>query len=101
MLENGRYQQAITHYEETLTGLYEHDPDLLLGLATAQFRNDQFEDARASLERLIEHNPEYKSADGHLLYARAVEACGDGGTGQSDRNRSVFFCRNGLAQTVY
>jgi hypothetical protein len=77
LIENGQYEQAIAHYEEALTGLYEHDPDLMLGLATAQFLNEQFGDARATLEQLIEHNPDYKSADGHLIYARAVEACGD------------------------
>ena len=26
---------------------------------------------------MIEYNPDYKSADGHLIYARATEACGD------------------------
>jgi len=77
LIENEQYPQAIVHYEEALTGLYEFDPDLLLGLATAQFGNDQFDDARLTLDRLIEHNPDYKSADGHLLYARATEACGD------------------------
>lgn len=77
LIESGRYSEAIQLYENVLTGLYEHDPDLLLGLATAQFRNDQFAEARQTLELLIARNPDYKSPDGHLLYARAVEACGD------------------------
>ena len=77
LIENGQYQEAIAHYEKALTGLYEHDPDLLLGLATAQFANSQFEDARKTLDRLIEHNPDFRSPEGHLIYARATEACGD------------------------
>ena len=77
LVESGRYAEAIEHYSDALTGLYEHDPDLLLGLATAQFGNGEPENAKATLERLIEHNPEFKSPDGHLLYARAAEACGD------------------------
>jgi hypothetical protein len=77
LMDSGRYQEAISHFENALTGLYEHDPDLLLGLATAQFGNDQCADARQTLERLIEKNPEFRSSEGHLLYARAVEACGD------------------------
>ncbi len=77
LVAGGRYAEAIAHYEQALTGLYEHDPDLMLGLATAQFGNEQFEEARDTLELLIEKNPDYKSPDGHLLYARAVEACGD------------------------
>ena len=77
LMEAGRYQEAIVHYEEALTGLYEQDPDLLLGLATAQFAHDQFEDARQTLDRLMENNPDFRSPDGHLIYARSVEACGD------------------------
>jgi hypothetical protein len=77
LIESSRYDEAIQHYESALTGLYEHDPDLMLGLATAQFGNEQYEDARATLDLLMEKNPDFRSPDGHLLYARAVEACGD------------------------
>ncbi len=77
LLESGHYAEAIEHYESALTGLYETDPDLLLGLASAQFRDEKFAEARQTLDRLIEKNPDFKSPDGHLLYARTVEACGD------------------------
>ena len=76
-MEAGRFEDAIAHYEDALSGLYEHDPDLLLGLATAQFANEQFADVRVTLDRLKEHNPEFRSSEGHLIYARAAEACGD------------------------
>lgn len=77
LLENGQYDEAIEHYEKSLTGLYEDDPDLLLGLAKALVANDAFEKARDTLDLLIERNPEFRSQDGHLLYARSVAACGD------------------------
>ena len=77
LLESGQNDEAIEHYEKSLTGLYEYDPDLLLGLATARFANDEFEKARDALDLLIERNPEFRSQDGHLLYARSVAACGD------------------------
>jgi hypothetical protein len=77
LLENGQYDEAIEHYEKSLTGLYEDDPDLLLGLAKALVANDEFEKARDTLDLLKEHNPEFRSQDGHLLYARSVAACGD------------------------
>lgn len=77
LMEAGRFQEAIERYQDALTGLYEHDPDLLLGLATAQFAEDRFEDVRQTLDRLKEHNPGFRSAEGHLIYARAIEACGD------------------------
>jgi hypothetical protein len=77
LLENGQYDEAIEHYEKSLSGLYEYDPDLLLGLASARFQNEEFEKARDVLDLLIERNPDFKSQDGHLLYARSVAECGD------------------------
>jgi hypothetical protein len=77
LVASGRFAEAIERYKEALTGLYEHDPDLLLGLAQAQFGNGEFANARATLDTLIEKNPDFRSADGHLLYARSVEECGD------------------------
>ncbi len=72
--ERGQYTEAIEVYHGGLRGIFEHDPTLLLGLARAQFAANDFASARASLERLILHNPDFKSPDGHLLYARALEA---------------------------
>jgi hypothetical protein len=77
LIERGSYYEAIQHYEKALTGLYEFDPDLMFGLATAQFGNDQFDETQKTLDLLIEKNPDFKSSEGHLLYAKAVEACGD------------------------
>ncbi len=74
LYERGQYAEAAAVYQGGLTGIFEHDPVLLLGLARAQFASGEFGPARASLERLILHNPEFKSADGHLLYARTLEA---------------------------
>lgn len=77
LVASGRYEDAIRHYEDALKGLYEHDPDLLLGLAQAQFGNGEFEKVRGTLDKLIEHNPDFRSQDGHLIYARSAEECGD------------------------
>jgi hypothetical protein len=48
----------------------------MLGLARAQFAAQQWAEARQTLDDLIAHNPDYKSQEGHLLYARALEAEG-------------------------
>lgn len=77
LLNQGRYDEAIEHYEAALTGLYEHDPDLLLGLAEARFGRQDYAQAVEALERLAEHNPDHRSPEGHLLYARALEECGE------------------------
>ena len=77
LVERGSYYEATQHYEKALTGLYEHDPDLMLGLANAQFGNEQYEEVQQTLELLIEKNPDFKSPEGHLLYTKAVEAGGE------------------------
>jgi hypothetical protein len=72
-----RYDEAIGQYRQALTGLYEHDPNLMLGLAQAQFGKGDARSARASLDELIRLNPDFRSPSGHLLYARALEAEGN------------------------
>ena len=77
LAENGQYAEAIGHYESALTGIYEHDPDLMLGLAQAQFANDDAESCKRTLDVLKDKNPDYRSPDGHLLFARALEQCNE------------------------
>ncbi|MGH8142813.1 MAG: tetratricopeptide repeat protein [Steroidobacteraceae bacterium] len=77
LLRHGRPQEAVEVYRQALTGLYESDPNLMLGLARAQFDARAFGDARATLEDLVKRNPQFQSPDGHLLYARALEAEGN------------------------
>jgi hypothetical protein len=77
LVRNDRPAEAIEIYRQALSGLYQHDPNLMLGLARAQFANHGFSDARATLDALIAHNPEFTSPDGHLLYARALEGEGN------------------------
>src|SRR5947209_7030872 len=77
LVRHGRYEDAIAQYRQALTGLYEHDPNLMLGLAQAQFAQGEPAAARASLDGLIAANPQFRSPAGHLLYARALEAEGN------------------------
>ena len=74
LFERGRYDAAIEVYEGGLKGIFEHDPTLLLGSARAHFSGQDFGAARAALERMTLHNPDFKSADAQLLYARTLEA---------------------------
>lgn len=76
-LRSGDYAHAAELYAQALTGLYATDPDLMLGLAKAQFGQGESAKARATLDALIAANPGFRSAEGHLLYARAVEDTDD------------------------
>lgn len=77
LIQQGRFDDAIAAYRAVLKGLYEHDPNLMLGMARAQFGKGDAAGARATLDDLIRLNPDFKSAEGHLLYARALETSGD------------------------
>jgi len=76
LTRQGRASEAVEVYKQALTGLYESDSNLLLGLARAQYALGTFGEARATLDLLIAKNPDFRSPDGHLLYARALEAEG-------------------------
>ena len=76
LLERRQFDAAIDAYEGGLRGIFEHDPTLLAGLARAQFAKSDFTAARATLERLEQHNPDFKSGETQLLRARTLEAVG-------------------------
>jgi hypothetical protein len=77
LLRLGRAPEAVSVYKSCLTGLFADDPKLLLGYARSQFAAGDAAGSRRTLDELIAKNPDFKSADGHLLYARAVESEGD------------------------
>lgn len=76
-VEADLFDDAVSLYESGLTGLHEHDPDIMLKMAGAHFLAGRPAETRKILDALIEANPEFKSADGHLLYARSLEALGE------------------------
>jgi hypothetical protein len=77
LVRQGRSAEAIEVYRQAMKGLFEHDPKLMQGLAEAQFAADKPADARTTLDKLIAGNPDFKSPDGHLLYARALAGEGN------------------------
>jgi len=72
-----RGSEAVAIYKTCLTGVFAEDPKLMLGFAHALFAAGEPAAARQTLDELIAKNPEFKSPDGHLLYARALEAEGN------------------------
>jgi hypothetical protein len=77
LTRQGRYDEAIAQYRKALTGLYEHDPNIMLGIAQAQFGKGDAAGTRQTLDELIRLNPDFRSPEGHLLYARALEGEGN------------------------
>ena len=76
-LRMGDYVNASDLFQSCLTGIYAHDPLIMLGFAQARFGMGDFANARQLLEELIAKNPNFKSQQGHLLYARVLEGLKD------------------------
>jgi hypothetical protein len=76
LLESGDTGKAEAIINQALSGLFATEPTLLLLKARLQFEQDRVDEAVKTLELLQERNPDFRSADGHLLYARALEAVG-------------------------
>ncbi len=76
MINSGNTTEAEKIINQALKGLFATEPTLLLVKARLQFEKDRTTEVVKTLELLQEHNPDFRSAEGHLLYARALEAEG-------------------------
>jgi len=75
-LELERFDEAKRHYEHILSLPLGEDPIYAVRKARAELGMGQPQDAVVTLDDLRSRWPDYQSADGHLLYARALEASG-------------------------
>jgi hypothetical protein len=72
----GKYDEALAHYERILIYPLGAEPVFMFGKARSEFGLKRPDAAVATLEELKKRWPEYQSAEGHLLYARALEESG-------------------------
>jgi hypothetical protein len=70
------WSEAISLYKAAGKGIFADDPAVLFGMARAQLGSGDAKAAEATLDRLREAHPDLTHQDGHLLYARALEAQG-------------------------
>ena len=77
LLEREDYAEAERLYRKSRYGMFEHDPVMMLGQAQALFGLKRYEETVATLDELIEKNPDFRNQDGHLLYARALGELGN------------------------
>jgi hypothetical protein len=72
----GRFFEAKEQYDAIPKMPLGDEPGHMLGLARAEFGLGRFGDVRATLDALRVQWPNWQSAEGHLLYARALEEDG-------------------------
>ena len=66
------YSEAKELYLKCLHGHHADDPYLMFGLARSEFQLGNYTSVKSILDELIELNPDFKSPDAHLLYARCL-----------------------------
>ena len=76
LMDSGKTAEAEEIINQALKGLFATEPTLLLLKARLLFESERTHEAMKALESLQEHNPDFRSAEGHLLYARALETEG-------------------------
>ena len=75
-LKIGRLDEAEHHYDHILNLPMGNEPAYALGKAQAQFGGNRPADTLATLDDLQKRWPDFQSAEGHLLYARALAEVG-------------------------
>ncbi len=73
-IEAEQYAEAIPLLRKTLETTHENDPYVLEKMARALFGIEDYQQTVDTLDLLIRENPHFQSHDGHLLYARSLEA---------------------------
>ncbi|WP_158807312.1 hypothetical protein [Beijerinckia sp. L45] len=71
-----RFDEALVLYDGIIASPQGDEPVYYLGKAKAQFALGKAAEALTTLDTLKQHWPAYRSQDGHLLYARALENLG-------------------------
>jgi hypothetical protein len=100
-ITRGAYADAVALYRETAQGQFKDDPALLLGLARAQFLNNDPAGAQASLDALQVADPSFVSGDAHLLYARALEGQGKNDEALAEYRKLVAYYSGEEARARY
>jgi hypothetical protein len=75
-LEVARFDEARQHYEHILQQQAGDVPVYALGKAKAEYGRNQPAEVIATLEAMRNRWPDFESAEGHLLYARALADAG-------------------------
>jgi hypothetical protein len=72
----GRWDEAKAQYDTILTMYMGDEPGYMVGRARTEFGLRRFADVLATLDDVRQRWPDFVSADGHLLYAKALEEQG-------------------------
>ena len=75
-IEHRKYYEAAALYRSCMTGIYENDPDIRFGLASALELSLVHEEALKVASKLRETHPSYRPNEVRMVLAKALEATG-------------------------
>jgi hypothetical protein len=75
-LARAKFREARQHYDAVLARPLGDEPQFALGKARAEFGLGHMDETLATLDALRRRWPDYQSAEGHLIYARALDDSG-------------------------
>lgn len=75
--ERGMHEEAVALYRGALTGPFERDTQILIGLAQSLVEQGGFDDAAATLDRIVAVDAKFKPHELALLRARVLEGRGE------------------------
>lgn len=76
LYDMGKFHEAEPHLKSSLIGPHEHDPHILIRLATVRLEQGAPNESIDLLDRLQANNKNFQSQEGHLIYSKALEANG-------------------------
>lgn len=101
LLADGKAAEATPLYATCLQGLYRNDADITLRYVSALLEEGRAAQARDVLDTLRAEQPDLKSAQGHLLYARAVAGCGDKASARHEFDALLAYSSSFEARAWY
>jgi hypothetical protein len=70
----GKLEEAERLYRDGMSGIHATDPGLMLGIARVLFAQGDPAATLEALDDLRTANPDFQSAEAHMIYARSLEA---------------------------
>lgn len=101
MKKQGQLKDAVAVYKKIITDNSACQPKAYLGLAEIYYALGKFKNARQTLDALMANHSEFKSQDGHLLYALSCQSMGDTAAAEHEFKTLVRYFSGPAAKVRY
>lgn len=72
-IDKSQYLEAKNLYLKALSGVYEDEPDIRLGLANTHYLLQEYAESLSAIQNIMEKSPNYNNSDMPLLFAKNLE----------------------------